>query len=679
MGIKPGFFFRFFYTLFLLMLPPLCFSLPGGHRGRVSALAILPDDRALSAGADGFLEIWDLNSAEAVERFQVSSYAITSLVLRPGQPQVSIIENDGLGLYRISAWDYQEKKQLFTLPFRDPVSYITYSAQGTFLVASGSGFPGVIFFDSSTGARMEPPSPFAEVISLAATGRSERTMVSYNVSGSLFYRDLGTGKETLRLNVPANISSPILFGGNRFLAGFDREGLLVIDAVSGAVLARREDIRRGILSPIDPNVAEFACLDETDEINKTLQIFFLDNAGRLNSNGSFPAPEGTTFCSMALRPSMALLGTASGELILMQRDGPSQTTMAVENQKNIREIAASPSYLALLTEKGEAAFVPLDYTRWDLAQEIRLGPLENYTQISASPLAGAGGEEFFVLWQSSAGRDYPKNVTLGGIHGETENTKILPIPVRSALRAVTLREDRALFLDSGGNITLIDLLTGAQVSSFFSFVGSLDACFNDEKNIVLGRASHNSPFLMINTANGETVPLSYPSEVGAKLYQGPSGGLYAAVIDRKIGGSATTVIRLDTANPASSEKLVEFQGEDLLFSIAETGGIPASTLGGTASLYQDGAALPFERLPGFPHKLIAGGSFFITLDSEGTIAWHDPQTGKALALLRLFEDHWTLVSGTQVSATLVSGTLEAEGFLRQGPVSRGSDSSESSQ
>ena len=52
--------------------------------------------------------------------------------------------------------------------------------------------------------------------------------------------------------------------------------------------------------------------------------------------------------------------------------------------------------------------------------------------------------------------------------------------------------------------------------------------------------------------------------------------------------------------------------------------------------------LPLERSPGLPLKILDGGRWFILLDTEGNITWHDPGTGKILALLRLYENEWIL-------------------------------------
>jgi WD40 repeat protein len=88
---------------------------------------------ARSAGEDGFAEIW--NNQSALERYQLSPYGIKSMVLSPEKPQIAVIESDGFESCRVSAWDYKHKKNLFTLSFQDSVSYINYSAAGSFLIA----------------------------------------------------------------------------------------------------------------------------------------------------------------------------------------------------------------------------------------------------------------------------------------------------------------------------------------------------------------------------------------------------------------------------------------------------------------------------------------------------------------------------------------------------------------
>jgi hypothetical protein len=610
----------------------------------VNALVILEGDRALSAGEDGFLELWDTLSCRALERWQISPGAVKALEDRPGKTQAAVIENDGQGFYRVSAWDYREKRRLFSRRFRDPAAWIRYSAGGNFLIAGGGGQNALLFLDPETGEILPSPPGMDGPLSFAATGRSERTMISYAPAGILSYRDLESGGEIRRLSVPQNIQSPLLFGGGRFLAGFDGQGLLILDAASGALLQRRGEPRRGILLQTGAEKAEFACLSP-DGGEAGLYFFSAANTGALTLQARLPLPSPAP---SAAASAFALLGGQSGEILYLPREGAARP-LAVENQERVRDIAASQSVLGFLAGNGETGFIPLDYRALNGGDAIRLGPESAYTHIS--PGSGEGETEPFLLWQTAPDRDSPLVITGGG--PETS----LRVSPRLSLRDADLWGNRALLLDSTGTVTVMDIKTGDQVFSFSS-LGAMDAVFLDGETFILGRSavSGNSPFIVVNIATGETVPLPYPALIGARVYRGREGAVYAAAIDQGPGGSSTALIRLNTANPGLSSPLAEYAGEDTRFDIAWAGGIPASTLGADrAEAYPPQGARPFERSPGIPIRLI-GGTWFISLDADGTVYWHEPATGKLEASLKLYRDRWVLETG---------------GTVRQGPALRG--------
>jgi hypothetical protein len=175
--------------------------------------------------------------------------------------------------------------------------------------------------------------------------------------------------------------------------------------------------------------------------------------------------------------------------------------------------------------------------------------------------------------------------------------------------------------------------------------GSLDAAFLDERNIVLARgvAAANSPFLKVNTVTGETVPLQYPASAGVRVFRGGSGRFYGAVITGNREDSKTGILLLDPNDSARSVSTVEYPGEDLDFSLAEENGVIASNLGGgAAALYNGRELLRFERGDGLPRRILGGGGFFVVIDSEGAVAWHEAGSGKLAASLRIYPDGWVL-------------------------------------
>jgi WD40 repeat protein len=200
--------------IFLFQIYPLFSQQPrvaGAHRGAVRAI-LREGEKLYSAGDDGFLGIWDIRKGICEERFQLSSLAILSMVKRPGKTELGIIESDGMGLYRISVWDYAEKTKCFSLRFRDPLTYITWSAMGSFLIVARIGRTALVFVHPETGEILRSPEALTGTVSFAATGPSERSMIVYQPQGIISYWNLESGEQRDSLRVPPNLASPRIFG-----------------------------------------------------------------------------------------------------------------------------------------------------------------------------------------------------------------------------------------------------------------------------------------------------------------------------------------------------------------------------------------------------------------------------------------------------------------------------------
>jgi hypothetical protein len=616
----------------------------GRHNGPVNAAVYDGEDRVLSAGADGFLGIWNIRNTQAEERFQVSPYSLISIAVRPGETQAAFIESDGLGLYRISAWDYSTWQNLFILRFQDPVSFITYSGGGNFIIVSRSPQAGVLFLNPETGELLPSPENFSASVSFAATGKSERTMLSYSPIGVLSYWELESGQEIRRFAAPPSIKTPILFGNNLFFGGFDNRDLVILDAVSGNEILRDSRVPRGVLYRAAQEAAEFICLPV--EGNPQIIRYGLSTAGRLEmrtrrniSSGGRPASS-LVVTSVVMAGNTLLLGTADGRICSVAEDGTARA-FATEEQLMIREAGASGTYLSVITGNNFLGFIPLDFNDFADQQPVFLENAEQYTHVAAEidPL-GRVPNGSFLFWQAEDSRKVPL------VRNYPGNSRFFlnQVPLRVPLRSTAVLGSLALFLDSTGNITVISLDTG-DVRFSFSAPGALDAVFEDSRNIVIGRSAvlGNTPFLKVDITTGETVPLAYPAAIGARVYRGESGLLYGASVTFGTDGVRTGILRLNTANPSQSTRLAEHQGEDTGFSIAESGGVLAATIGGdSAALYGAPGPAAFERSPGLPLRLINGGNRFITLDSGGSIGWYDNQTGKLLALLRFYPGEWIL-------------------------------------
>ena len=643
-------------------------SLPGKHRGAVTVLIRDDEGRLLSAGKDGFLGIWNSNAAE--ERFQLCLNEITLMAARPGKPQISIVESDGLGLYRLSAWDYEKKRNLFTLEFRDSISYINYSAAGNFLIVMRSGRTGAAFIHAETGEVLESPEGITGSVSFAATSRSERVMICYFLSGILSYWDLETGAELQHFDVPPGIQNPILFGNYCFLGGFDSQGLVIIDAVTGVLLARDLNQRQGIIFADHPDVpdsrgaAQFYSIP-TAGGGRTANRMEVNLSGRLTTLSRRNVPAGLDAgVAVSIGSGNIILGSNQGALWFMGSSASSYRELRTASPIRISDIAASSSMLAFIAENGRMGYVPLNYSL--LAQNSvlqlestsdpsRPGVSSSYTNLIADPSDPFASR--FLLWQSGTNRSIPVLKTITGPPNEAHSTQVFleKLSPRFPIRSIAMLGNSILFLDTAGSVSIMDMLS-YDVGFTFSAVGSVDAAFIDQETIILGRSAvaGNSPFIAINSLTGETVPLNYPGIAGVRVYRAAGGTLYGAVVNQSGGNIHTSILLLNISNPAQSERLIEYNGEDSAFTIAESGGNLASTLGsGGATLYLKRPAasvssrpeiIDMERSVGLPVKIIDGKDWLLALDGEGGIAWHDNKTGKIMATLRLYQNLWVLES-----------------------------------
>ncbi|MDR0314075.1 MAG: hypothetical protein LBI14_10835 [Treponema sp.] len=660
-----------FLTLFLTQFAVAQIS---GHRGAITAMLMDDKQRILSAGTDGFLQIWNRANNAPELRFQVSAYSISSMVLRPGKPELAFVEtNSATGLSRVSVWDYEQKRNIFTFPFSDTVSHVFYSAGGTYLLITGSA--GVTLIHSESGNTLPSPRDLTGPVVFAATGASERSMITYLSSGVLRYWNLETGAMTQSVNVPRDIRSPLLLGNNRFLAGFDSSGLMVLDAVSGRVLLRDTSIRSGTLFTGNPEGMEFICLtpgaaainsltSSSPAVSTLSHLTFRDlnrieTLNRRNTASNIPAVS----AGVVISAESVALGTVDGRVMIFSQNGTGRF-MNTQAQIHIEEIAASPSAIAFRTENSRLGFIPLDYTRLNSNSSLRLEDSGPYTEISAS----ISGNQEFLLWQSENTRSFPliKRVTDAPERGSVSESYVNTLTLRYPLRAVSVYRNLYLFLDTVGNVRILNQDTGRIIyDSLFS--GARDAVFINEGNILIARSagSGNSAFLMVSLNTGETVPLPLSADLGVKVYRGESGLVYGAAISRAGNTNySTSLVYINTASPARSYSLADLDAEDTLLSIAESAPFLASTLGGSgASIYRMpginssvsnsvNQSIAMERSAGFPEKIISGGSYFISVDTDGNICWHDPGTGKILALFRIYADTWVLEAGGMISGRI---------------------------
>jgi WD40 repeat protein len=640
--------------------------LAGGHRGAVTAMVPDGEGRIYSAGADGFVGLWDFDGARG--RFQVSAWGISHMAIRPDRAdqaappvtQLAVAESGGSGRYRISVWDYASRTKLFSTPLRDPVSFLSYSASGTFLMAATSGSAGLIFLDPVDGTALDAP-PSAERITFAVTGKSEKSMLSYSPSGVLSYWDFEAGEEIRRFTVSRNLGSVLLFGSRRFFAGIGADGLSVFDAVSGSLIAREKSITRGKLAVSDPESTEFFLL-QSNRVSR----YFLNSMGRLGAMEQRTIPQTPGINGFLPYNNRIILGGSQGGLYELVSGDGSLKPLEAENRRRITEAASSGAFIAFFGDDKTIGLIPLDYRELKDGTELALLPnTDSYTRISPVKPAVSGASEpgRFIFWQSANVRTFPAlwetiGKTADAAAGKSpaiERKSVLnKLPLRAALRSVSVFNGTALFLTMRGvlsGVSVGDSAAGGlpDGSPVFSYqaAGSSDAAFLNDGEIIIGQSAVSGPpFVKLYAENGEVVPLDMADQAGLRLYR-EKDALYGLVSGRENNEVFTRIIRFDGTGYGI---VADYTGEDQDVSLAGAA-FPTANLGGeTVTAYSSSGPVRFERSPGFPFQIINGDSSIVVLDTEGNIVWHDPKTGTIRASFSLNKDRWTLIQQNGAAA-----------------------------
>ena len=659
-----------FYKIFSLLILQIfsitainALNTAGGHRGNITAL-IYKKNIIISAGEDGFIVIWNVSQRAASVRFQLTTYRIQSIVSHPQKDEICIIESGGLNNYRISAWNYSLRQRLFSVYSAEPVGFINYSAGGNFIIASGLNNTPVSLLDSITGQVISVPAIPPGNVSFATTGKSERSMLVYQsehddyhersgYSGQIIYYDIDSLAVTGSFQAPGNLLNPVTFGNNRFIAGINSDGLLLVDAASGEIFDTIASMDRNVL--LCPTDDGFYTLRQRGT-SAALNRYSVDRNGKLISRQELSLSLGSSgpVSVIAYNGSLVFASSQGNILLLDRQNRISQAECHF--QTRITEIAIGDKTIAFLTENGDLSFLPLDYRLVQLSASFTMTQRYGYTRITPVSVLG---EDRFILWQTDNTRKAPQLLSL---NQQTDPGDLAFLLGRFPLLSISVLNDRLLVLDTGGNITVrsTNSLSSSNLSSrvdfTFSSVGAIDGALINNEYFIVSRSviNDNSPFIFVNIRTSETVPVSYPAQAGLTVFAGSSGNAYAEAVERDNDGIKTTVVVLPPVSSAGSRtgsavRLFEYRGEASLFSMAESQGNLAIACGSNGAIIFADNIVNMERTNGLPVKLFGYDRFFISLDSEGNIAWYDNRTGSLLALFSLSGNIWTLSAARETS------------------------------
>lgn len=230
---------KLFTLLTAILLGGASFAQPRfssqGHKAKV--VAAIPEINSktqafYTIGKDGFIIRWENGIGE---HFQVSDKEISLAAPSPNGKEIAFYEHDNSGYHSVKIWSAASKKVTRSILLKAQASSLTYSARGTYIIATTTERNGVYFFLAATGKPFSKSIDYGMTASWAKTSESEKNLLLYSSQeGAIAYFSIKTGKILKKVPAEGGLDKITLFAKNALLAGVKDKTIYILNAENGS-------------------------------------------------------------------------------------------------------------------------------------------------------------------------------------------------------------------------------------------------------------------------------------------------------------------------------------------------------------------------------------------------------------------------------------------------------------
>jgi hypothetical protein len=605
-----------------------------GHEGAVRDMEFDDrTDRLFSSGEDGTVRIWDAVSGSLLHTLRPTQLFTDRIAVNPMKAQLAVILTDGTGAFFLSVWDWEYEKELYRLPLKEIPLFLRFSAGGSYLMYGLSSWQGlqILLADKGTSVSFHPEG--FGIVGFAEISRSEKTLMTYQVSGSIAYWDLATGQQTRSLSCVPFLAGIRISRDKTCIVGYSDREIHVVDTVTGMTRGRVEQ----------PGIT---CIDIAESGREIAGISTAEKAPLLWSLAGDTLsriPSSLLDAPLLRYGSRGLYSADVNGRITSVRETGEQTAFGGDAPVRVTGVDVT---------MGRITLGSLEWVRIFQSDMLALKASPTYirTLVAANPFAADLGfvpvsESRLLAWRTDSAA-----VGLAFLDMTSAVFSVIESGFRAPVSGLTVNSDGAMGIEAGGTIRITDLATGASLFDM-RIPGASAVVRASATEIIAGRnASANSEgsLLRVNRATGETVALkgrnvfTYALLMDPRSPRGPR--LYSVGIDAE---GATNLLSHDGAGFERETLIDSVAEEDLDVSMAldPDTHVLYVTLGRDRITAWDGNTVRTMRLEkAAPRALAAGGQMLFSLNKDSTVTVLDATSGTWLAEMALFrEGEWCML------------------------------------
>lgn len=621
-----------FSALFIFSLEAQSHISTQSHQGQVTQIAPVStrgtDGTYYSASDDGFVIKWTFDGQG--EHYQFSDVAIKLIAVSPNGNEIALYETDGGSINRITVWDWKTLSRKYLKKFSDSITSLTYSANGTYLIAGTATVDGAVFIRTQGWQMVDKIKENTGIVSYIHTSKTEKTCVFYSPSGTLSFYNLATGKLKQKMQIVKGLSQPVMYNENRYFAGV-RDNTIYI-TFSGKTIASIPANNPIIIST------------EAD-----YNLFYLENDGRSNyevkmieskeenlvSNPrlvkTLKGPRGSAVITTAIKDATNIyFGGRNGSVYQTE----AEATITSSNMTELTEDTYSKIY----------GMAPAETDFYFLTSNSIYS--SSYDTGVISKLASTNGESEIIAYKDNSvilwSQSDKSPIILLDLDKKSSKTLFIPKNNVQKVRLCTVEDnDYLIEIESNSVVNLFDMQEGT-FREVYSGTGIQDAVYMNNKLIYIAKSAATNPqtpLLTVNPQTMETVPLNIKGNVTYALST-DGKTIYGLNIISDDTGRNTYVFSFNVYTKQMTN-ILKFAEEDAEAFTYLSGNNLFTNIGRNKVYCYNLSTkkrFSYNRSASIPKTICTNSRRAVILNSNGSISWCGTTDSKLLADWYLTKD-----------------------------------------
>lgn len=571
--------------------------------GGVSAVAV-DKSNVFFAGNDGFVTSYDCTTL-LPDTWQLSVYPIKKIAVNPTVPLAAIYETNNIGIHRISVWDWFNKELVFSKDIGSAVLSLSWSGNGTYLFVGNQTTEGIAVFDAY-GKEVRPFVTQPGLVMLAATGKTEKSVVTYSATGSLVYTSLTTKKLPTMYTTETNLLQPTLLKNYTAFAGVKDNTVFCIDALSGKVIQNYQANNPIFATTLADKIPVW--FEKTDKTS-----YCIRQGNTKTPAFSLDAPD-TITCASHLGGAF-FIGTDTGALyMLKQMSNKTVNCVSLLNTPFEAVISIRQHNNKLYALTANALYTTdINFEKFSLLAQL---------PVNVHPKKFTVCKQGVFLISQKAGPVYFYSFTKDKFEIFFKPSQPTTEIQAANDKVVLIEKNTVQVLKLDGTVIFKRTIQGMQTAMLLD---------NDIIFIAKNDFDSHIPIMLINIATNETLPFPTAGLFAYGLRQNTSdpNKLTGFIIDGQDDNVHTDLYQftVDTVQPtaSSTKRLLQYEGEKLdADAISRDGFISTTIADGTLiTVSTRGTAQQRERSYALTKECEYVGKFLCGLNYDGSISLYN--------------------------------------------------------